>query len=304
MNLHIISKYIVKACLLIIAAGLCNCNDKREKTTPVARESISVSIPVQKWIVDYIAPGEFDVNVLLPPGSDPETFEPSMAAMVGLAKSDTWFMAGELPFESMLVSRLTSLNPDLTPVALGEGEHDAHGHDTPDLHTSHKESHGHSHDHCDPHVWTSASNLLVWSDKIYRRLAAIRPQRAREYAHNRNRLDAYIKAVDDSIRSIMSHAHNVAFMIWHPTLEHWAQEYDVQQIAIETEGKETTPADMAAAVRKARESGAKVLIVEKEHNPQMALTLNRELNLRTVEISVMEGDAPATLLRVAREITR
>ena len=47
----------------------------------VEKENITVSILPIKFFVDRIGGGDFNVNVMVPPGASPETFEPTALQM-------------------------------------------------------------------------------------------------------------------------------------------------------------------------------------------------------------------------------
>ena len=74
------------------------------------------------------------------------------------------------------------------------------------------------------------------------------------------------------------------------------------QLSVEKEGKETTPEDFREAIDKARSLDTRIAIVEREHNPAMLLSLNSDLRLKTIEISVMEGDIIKNLIEIANAI--
>ena len=74
----------------ILAALLAACSGAEKPERPV----LAVSIEPQKKILEAIAGPGFDVVVLLPPGSDPESFEPTMSQRRSLSDAEAYLPVG------------------------------------------------------------------------------------------------------------------------------------------------------------------------------------------------------------------
>lgn len=109
-----------------------------------------VSIQPLQSLVDSIVGGDFEVEVLVPAGASPETFEPTPRQFVELNEAQLIFNVGLIDFETSLLGKIEQQEKviDLSRgIALIEGS------------CSHS-SHGHNHTHgVDPHVWTSPKAL-------------------------------------------------------------------------------------------------------------------------------------------------
>lgn len=68
--------------------------------------TMTVSILPLKSIVTQITDNDFSVEVLVPPGTSPETYEPTPAQMIRVANSRLIFTTGLIDFEQELVKRL------------------------------------------------------------------------------------------------------------------------------------------------------------------------------------------------------
>lgn len=275
---------LIMACLIIPLTGLYGCSKPKHYFSP--KNIITVSIPAQESILRAIADSDFDINILLPPGADPESFEPSWNTMKNLHVSKVWFTSGFLPFENAWHSKIIDNFPNLTIATLTPSQ-------------QHQEN-----IHAEPHAWTSLTNLQLWAEKICETIIKIQPSNAHKYRQNLKIYKKRIAQTADSINIYLKKAHKKNILIWHPSLNHWAKEFNIVQYAIEEEGKEPTPARMAYIINQAKKGHVNLFIIEKEHSPSMALTLNEELHLPTFEISLMQGDILDNLLSLAREISK
>jgi len=84
---------------------------------------VAVTLPPQAEMVKEIGGDRVDVIVVMPPGSDPHTFEPGPALVAKAAGADIYLTLGTglLPLEDVLVSRLKAMNPDLVVVDSAKG---------------------------------------------------------------------------------------------------------------------------------------------------------------------------------------
>ena len=68
---------------------------------------VFVSIPPQKYLVEELAGDLVRVEVLLPPGASPATYEPTPRQLANLDRAAVYFQIGS-PFEGPLLKKLTN----------------------------------------------------------------------------------------------------------------------------------------------------------------------------------------------------
>ena len=102
---------------------------------------IFVSIPPQKFLVEEIGGDKVNVNVMLKPGTNPETYEPTPRQIAALNDSNIYFQVG-VPFEAVWIDRVKQINKQLKIISCCKNlfEQTAPVHDL------------------DAHVWTSPEN--------------------------------------------------------------------------------------------------------------------------------------------------
>lgn len=245
------------------------------------RPVVTVSIEPQRYFLDKIAAGKVDAVSLLSAGANPETFEPTMANLMRVEKSKAYFLIGNTAFEQSVVDRVKDNNPGLkifdtsAGVALLRGTHHHH-HDGDDDDDS---------DEIDPHIWSSVANARIIAHNILNGLVIIDPENADFYTDNFNSLIADLDSLNAELTSSLSPVRGEAFLVWHPSLSYFARDYGLKQIAVGSEGKESSVMHMREVLEEAAEHNARVFFSQKEFDGSQAATICRQTNTRLVEIN-------------------
>ncbi len=242
--------------------------------------TVTVSIPPQRWMVEQIAGDRVVVNTLMESNANPETFEPGVAQLTALQRSSAYFPVGLLPFEDALAQRTGVKTVDTSKgVALLYGTHD------------HCLSHGEEHHHhagiADPHIWSSIPNTRIMLANILHGLQEIDPEGKDFY---QARFDSIDHVLDSINRVVTTKIKAGSFLIWHPSLSYLARDYNLRQIAIGSETKESSPRQLQATIDQARSLSAPVLFFQKDIDPRQAQAINSEINATLVEINPMNPD--------------
>lgn len=277
--------------LLMILSG---CGDGQNDD----RAAIAVSFEPQEWMLRQIAGEDFDIITLLPAGSDPETYQPSIGTMKSLGKAEAFFTLGTDGFEKSLTSTVADNFPDIKVVDCTEGiekitgTHDHQHHDRPD----------HSVEEFDPHMLASIRNSIRIADNITRYITIIHPEKAEHYREAGKKLKGRLQAMDDSISNMT--LSGKSFAMRHPSLSYFARDYGLTQIALQAEGKEASPLQLSRQMEQIKESGTTVFILEKEHLSPGEEETARQLGLNTIEVSLNSACWLDDLMKTANEINR
>ncbi len=109
LPLRVLSRLALAAFLLFCPLLAGPAGTARAKTSlPVV-----VSIAPQKYMLERIAGDSVAVTVLVRPGADPHSYEPTPAQMRACAGARVWFIIG-VPFEDVWLPRIQSAAPNLT----------------------------------------------------------------------------------------------------------------------------------------------------------------------------------------------
>lgn len=269
------------------------------------REAIAVSFEPLAWMAGQIAGDDLDIITLLPAGSDPEVYQPTVATMRRLADADAWFSLGSDGFEQALNENISQNFPSLKIIDSTEGidkicggHGDAeHEHGLDDLGGRHRHEHS-----FDPHVLASVRNCAVMAETIGRSLSQLYPERREKYLTAAKKLSAKLKALDDSISRL--DLEEKAIAIRHPSLSYFARDYGVVQIALSDIGKETSPLQMKQRIDATYASRPAVMIVEKEHASGSDGDTARQLATDTIQVSLNSANWLNDLKRISHEIDR
>lgn len=267
------------------------------RQTPEAgrKPVVTVSIPPQAWMLGQIAGDDLEVNTLLPPGADAETFEPSMQAQRALEESREYAMVGTLPFEAALEPKLRGMYPDLR---ISEAFHtEAHGHE----HEHGEHEHGHEHG-MDPHVWTTPGNLQIMADSLLQTAIRVNPASEARYRRNHAALSRQLVQLQEQMERNLAPLRGRDVVIWHPSLSYMAEEFGFRQIAVQEGHKEPSPRRMGRVIDEVRRDRAAAFVIEKEHSPRMAEALNADMRLPLVHTSLMQPDIVSALLRLSERL--
>lgn len=272
---------------LLVAIILASCSNL-ESSKKNEKDSIMVSVLPQKYIVENIVGEHFNVNVMIPPGASPVTYEPTPKQMKELSNSFVYFRIGHIEFEKAWMKNLASVNDEMKIIDLSktadliESDHSCqdHGHD-----------HGHHHHHgVDPHIWTSPKEVRKQAQYILDFLIKEKPALANEFKSNYNELIVKIDSLDAYIEKELEPYKGKKFLIFHPALSYIARDYGLEQISIEIDGKEPTPANVQKIIDTAKEEGIKIVFVQSQFSTHNAEVIAKEIGGSVVQIDPLDPD--------------
>lgn len=277
MKLKLLLITLVSVCLLAACAGK---NDD-------AKPKLAVSVEPQKELLQQIVGDDYEIVTILPPAGDVESFEPSVQTLTDLQKAEAYFRIGNVGFEQALLPKLKENFPELNIVDTAQGietVEDTHGHDA------------------DPHLWSSVENARVIAAGMLVEVKKLNPDKSDVYTRNFERLDSSLTALDSQIRNLIAAAPSKSFAIWHPSLSYFARDYNLHQIAFETDGKETTPRQLQQRIDMLKDNGVLVIFYERAHGSAQAENLAKQLGIKAIPISLNDSKWRESLLDVAKEL--
>ena len=91
-----------------------------------------------------------------------------------------------------------------------------------------------------------------------------------------------------------------SFIIYHPALTYFAREFGLNQLCIELDGKEPSPAQLKELIETARASQAKVVFVQQEFDQKNAELIAQETGCRLVRINPLAYDWRKEMVNLAK----
>ncbi len=255
--------------------------------------NVFVSILPQKYLVERVGGGRVTVKVMVRPGLNPETYEPTPKQMAGLSDADLYFRIA-VPFESVWIKRISSLNPDIRIIEC-----------CGDLMINDPVTHDHEF-HAglvnDAHVWTSPKNAIVLAEIIKSALSEFDPEFADHFENNYRTLVSELNDLDQYIRTELASINNRYLIVAHPSWGHFAEAYGLKQIPIEQHGAEIKAKQLSRLVEFARREKIQTVYIQKQFNAASARILAREINAGIVELDPLAEDYINNLRDVTQAI--
>lgn len=270
--------------------------------------TLAVSIQPQRYFLEKIVGDKYEVLCMLSQGSNPESYEPSFNHLVTLEKCDAFFCAGHIGFELAILNQVKSNYPDLKiidsskGISLLQGTHSGVFAQNTHIHNQEGHCHGHGHE-VDPHVWTSVVNAKIIVQNLYIAMLEIDGNNKNYYTQNYNALMAELSELEKELKDRLTPHAGSAFAVWHPSLSYFARDYDLEQIAMENEGKEVPAKALKEAIEMARNNNVRVLFYQREFDSRQIQTINEQLGAEMVEIDPMNYEWSNEMRKIAYALT-
>lgn len=165
------------------------------------KPQIMVSLFPQYDIIRQIAQDKVDVELFLPAGSEPHSYEPSASTLMKVVEADLFvYSSDELePWVKRLVEGNASENLIVLDASNGitllEADHGHEGEDEDEEELA-----------FDPHYWLDPQNMIIMSESIRDALIEIDPENEAFYIENANSYIASLKELDSNWQDLFDRA--------------------------------------------------------------------------------------------------
>lgn len=284
----------MKIYVLIIALLLTLPSCGGRKQNDGLRPVVTVSIEPLRFFTEAIAGDKFSVTSLVPEGSSPETYDPTPQQLIALDKSKAFFRIGYIGYEQVWAEKLQQNAPGVKFFDMSEGISLIEESET--MHDGHVHPGG-----IEPHIWNSVRNADIIADNVYRALCDIDSAHQTYFAQRLDSLKQVIHRTDEKVKAYLLDR-ECAFLIYHPALSYFARDYGLQQICIEKEGKEPSPAHVQELIEQCRKQHVEVIFIQKEFDVRNAEMIAHELGLKVVSINPLSYRWSEEMINVAKAL--
>ena len=261
---------------------------------------VSVTILPQKYFLEELAGEKVIVNVLVPPGASPATYEPSVSQLSQLDKSALYMKMGYLGFELSWMDKIRSVNPEMEVIDLSEGVELIFSREEAEVEAH--QGHVHAHAGTDPHIWMSARNAKIIVDNMAEVLKDLLPGDSVHIADRQSALLNRLDSLDRKIGSRLAGAEGRSFMIYHPSLSYFARDYGLEQLSLEWEGKSPSPSHMKQLTDLGREHQISSILIQLEFDRKNAQVLASEIGAEIVIINPLDEAWPVQMIHIATKL--
>lgn len=265
---------------------------------------VFVSILPQKYFAERLLGDNAVVDVLIGPGMSPHTYEPLPQQMSKLSRANIYFTVG-IPFEKIIINRLKNLCPDLLISASDENIEKIkmeghHHHEEPHEH-QHEEEHQHNMG-LDPHFWLDPIKASVMADNMAKAVIASKPELADYVRLNLESIKAEMNKLDEELSQKLLPFKGKTMLVFHPAFGYFAARYGMVQKAVEIEGKEPAPRQLAELIRNCRADGIKIIFVQKQFPVSTAKTIANSIGGKVAAIDPLAEDYVDNLKTMAEAV--
>lgn len=264
--------------------------------------NVFVGIEPIAYFVERVGGPLVQVSVLVGPGQDPHTFEPTPKLMAKLARAKVFFNLG-FPFEETLVKKLgaTFKNAEivniqkgieLRPVDEKDGDH----------HVGEEHGHAHEADALDRHTWLDPQLAKIQAGTIADTLIQVDPKNRQMYEANLKNFRADLDRIHEQLKEALAPVKGKSFFVFHPAFGYFAREYGLRQVAVEIEGKEPTARQLARLIKNAKEHDVKVIFVQPQFPKKNAENLAESIGGAVVPIDDLARDYVTNLEEIAKKL--
>jgi zinc transport system substrate-binding protein len=285
---------ILSILIIISAFSLVSCKGKPAGT---GKPQLTVSIIPQKFLAAYIAGDKFDIQVMLPTGSNHESYEPAPRDMEKISSSKLYLAIGALDFELTWMDRFKASNPEMQVINTSDGIVMLNGHIHEEKNDAEHKSHG-----IDPHAWLSPACMKIQGSNICKALSNSDAANSAFYKANLDRFNRLADSVDRIIREKLASKEGKSILIFHPALAYFARDYKLNQFSIEQDGKEPSPSYLGELIKIAKQKGIKAIYISKEFDTRNAEAIAREIDGKVIVFDPMAENWPANMVHLAQLI--
>lgn len=248
-----------KLCVVLaLLMLLCGCSE-RNVSEAEGLKIVTTLFPTYDF-ARAIAKDKADIKLLLTPGRESHSYEPSTGDVIDISESDIFIYTGESmePWAARIAEDMDG--PAVVDASMNLKLED-HGDD------------GHEHG-LDPHIWTDPEMCLTIVDNILAAFIERDGENADFYRANAAALKAELTALDEELRSITETAKTKK--IYHGgrfSLVYFAEEYGLEfESAYDSCGSDTEPSvrQICSIIDDMRADGAKVVFYEELSNNSVA----------------------------------
>ena len=250
-------------------------------TTGADKLQVLTSFYPLGYMAEEIGGDEIEVSILIPPGGEVHSWQPSISDIAGAEEADLIIYNGaglDHWMEEDIIGSIDS--SDKIIVEASEGM---------DLIEMHEEEHAEEgedeHEEGDPHIWVSPHTALIIANKIFMGLVEADPSNEDYYRGNWESFEDILSSLDEEYSSTLSSTTRRKFFVTHSAYGYVAEDYGLEQHGIIGLSADQQPSTskISEIVEEMTEEETYVIYIDPVYKDAYARTLKDELESRTGE---------------------
>ena len=278
--------FIFAAVLMVLIAVLATNLFEREETNP----DVMASFYPFYDITQRISGEEIDVEPLVPPGTEPHSFELSPSDRMKVEDAKVFISTGvsfERWEEEVTDSVDTRIVDSSKGIELLEAEHE-HSHD----HDEGNDHHDHEHyGDYDTHYWVSPTNAKIIAENIKEALIEEFPEKSEEIERNAEQFMGEMDRLDEEFETRLSGCDKDTIVTAHAAFAYLGNDYDFSQVPIHgiSPMSEPTPSQIEEIIKVTEEKELQYIFYEELVDPRVAENIAEESGVETLVLNPVAG---------------
>ncbi|AZO95840.1 zinc ABC transporter substrate-binding protein [Halocella sp. SP3-1] len=267
--------------IIFVSGTACQVSGESDKL------AVAVSIVPEATFVKAVAGELLDVVTMIPPGNSPANYSPSPKELTKFSDSGIYFAMGVPADMTNILAKAEEINPDIKVVKLFAELNEVY----PDREFSPGKR--------DPHIWLSPKRAKIMVRIIARELAEIDEKNRDVYQKNAGEYINKLNELDQEISNSLSKLKNKTFIVYHPAFGYFADDYGLEMLAIEEEGKEATPRRVQKIIDLAKKENIKAIFYQAEIDSRQSQAIAEEIGGKTIQVDPLAADYIKNLQKTA-----
>lgn len=295
---------MIRGIAILLGLGFMLWNSGLALAVQSAKLQVAASIVPLADFCRQIGGERVEVQVLIPPGASPHTFEPSPGLLTGLKQARVAVIngAGLEPWVNRFLQTMKANKPVVVTATAGldlirevhdhvqKGGQQLTGGKKPE--PGHGDHHGHG--EVNPHVWLDP----VLAQDICRRIAAALssadPEGRPIYEQQLAQYLEKLAALHDKISTTTAQFQIKEFIGFHPSFSYFARRYGLREAGIieVSPGREPTPRALQNILAAVKRYDIRVIFSEPQFSPRIAEVIAKEAGVRVLSLDPIGGRPP------------
>jgi ABC-type Zn uptake system ZnuABC Zn-binding protein ZnuA len=254
-------------------------------TTPMIGEFVSV-----------VGGENINLTILMPPESDPHTYEPAPQDAGTIADADLVFYTGLMYEPAPLVEllensvcgaeALAEVGESVFPIEFKEGGDDDHDDHDEEGHDDHE---GHGHGAYDPHFWFDPNRVVYAAEFIESKLVEFDPSNAANYEAAGDAYTTELSSLTGQVSQLIGSipSQNRKLITTHESLGYLEAKFGLEVLSTIIpdldSSNEITPSQLVGVIDVIEDNNVKVIFIEAEAPSVYAETIVAETGIKAVE---------------------
>lgn len=288
-------KVVLSLTIIISSFLLTSCNKSKTSSTyelDNTKPTVAVSIVPEETFVRAVSGNLVNIVTMIPPGESPENFEPTPDLLQKFSNSKIYFSINVPTEINSIIPKVNDFNKDVKIVNLANEVKKAY--------PEREFSPGNR----DPHIWLSPKRAQVMINIIKTELSILDPTNKDIYTENAKKYIKKIDSLDLEIKNSLKHIKNKSIIVYHPAFGYFANDYDLEMIALEHEGKEANPQDIQETVDFAKKKNIKTIFYQTEIDSKQSQTLADEIGGKAEGLAPLAPNYIENLKKISNSFLR